>query len=167
MARQYVSSDGGLINETGSRQYVSSDGGIVNETVAAGGDIALTIAWTESADVFAMSGSVVASGVSVAAAWTEGADVTVIAGSVAAAGGVITTPTLKNNTGTILASETGVVVNVYDATTGALVVRKTGLTSSAGGVVTVTDVLIIPATSYAYEVVLTANGRRLPVGLAT
>jgi hypothetical protein len=85
----------------------------------------------------------------------------------AVASGIITTPVMKNNTGTILASEAGVVVNVYNATTGALVVRKTGLTSSAGGVVTLTDVAIVTGTAYSYEVVLATNGRRLPVATAT
>jgi hypothetical protein len=84
----------------------------------------------------------------------------------AVASGTITTPVMKNNTGTILASEAGVVVNVYNSTTGALVVRKTGLTSSAGGVVTVNDAAIVAGTAYSYEVVLAANGRRLPVATA-
>lgn len=85
----------------------------------------------------------------------------------AVATGVITSPVLKNNTGTVLASETAVTVNVYHPTTGALVVQKTGATSSAGGVVTVTDALIITGTSYAYEIVLAANGRGLPTATAT
>ena len=41
--------------------------------------------------------------------------------------------TLKNNTGTLLSNLTGLTVNVYDPSTGALVVRKTGLSSSATG----------------------------------
>lgn len=78
------------------------------------------------------------------------------------------TPVLKNNTGTVLASETGVVVNVYNSTTGALVLRKTGLTSNGSGVVEVRDLTaaLVAATTYSYEVVLTANGRRLPTAVA-
>jgi hypothetical protein len=53
--------------------------------------------------------------------------------------GSLTTPVLKNNTGTVLANETGVIVNVYNAATGALVVQKTGQTSNGSGVVTVND----------------------------
>ena len=75
----------------------------------------------------------------------------------------ITTPVLKNNTGTVLASETGVVVNVYNASTGALVLQKTGLTSNASGIVTFTDAALAAATSYAYEVVLSGGRRRLPL----
>lgn len=126
---------------------------------------ALVINWTEGVEVTAAVVTVTVSGVTLAMAWTEGAEATAIAAT-ATGVGVITTPVLKNNTGTILASETGVVVNIYNSSTGALVVRKTGQTSSAGGIVTVTDALIVPATVYAYEVVLAANGRRLPTATA-
>lgn len=78
------------------------------------------------------------------------------------------TPVLKNNTGTVLASETGVVVNVYNSSTGALVLRKTGLTSDGSGIVQVRDLTaaLVAATTYSYEVVLTSNGRRLPTAVA-
>lgn len=78
--------------------------------------------------------------------------------------GTLVTPVLKNNTGTILASETGITVNVYNATTGALVLHKTGQTSDGSGVVTVIDAALTPATTYAYEVVLSGGARRLPTG---
>lgn len=88
--------------------------------------------------------------------------------SLAATTGTITSLVLKNNTGTVLASVTGIVANVYNATTGALVVRKTGLSSNGSGIVTITDALIIPATTYAYELDLsaTSQGRRLPTETA-
>ena len=75
------------------------------------------------------------------------------------------TPVLKNNSGTVLASETGVACNVYNASTGALVVRKTGLTSDASGIVSVTDAAMAAGTTYSYEIVLT-GARRLPVAAA-
>lgn len=89
-------------------------------------------------------------------------------GGMGLAPGVITTPVLKNNTGTILASVSGIVANVYNLTTGVLVVRKTGLSSDGSGVVTISDVLLVPATTYAYELDLSAStqGRRLPTGVA-
>lgn len=89
-------------------------------------------------------------------------------GGMGLAPGVITTPVLKNNTGTILASVSGIVANVYHPTTGVLVVRKTGLTSDGSGIVTISDVLLVPATTYAYELDLSAStqGRRLPTGVA-
>ena len=83
-----------------------------------------------------------------------------------AGAGTITTPVMKNNTGTVLANETGVIVNVYNASTGVLSVQKTGQTSNASGVVTISDALIVPATTYAYEVVLTGSRRILPTASA-
>lgn len=84
-----------------------------------------------------------------------------------AGSGTITTPVLKNNTGTILASISGWTVNVYNASTGTLIVQKTGLTTSAGGVLTVTDAAISAGTAYAYEPVHATYGRRLPTGAAS
>jgi hypothetical protein len=62
----------------------------------------------------------------------------------------------------------GIVANIYHPTTGALVVRKTGLTSNGSGIVTITDVLLAGGTTYAYELDLSASsqGRRLPTGVA-
>lgn len=83
-------------------------------------------------------------------------------------GGAVTlsTPPLKNNTGTLLANLSGITVNVYNATSGVLVVQKTGLSSSAAGVVTFSDGALVAGSTYAYEVVTPANGRRLPTGTA-
>lgn len=64
----------------------------------------------------------------------------------------ITTDPLKNNTGTVLSGQT-VIASVYDISTGALVVRKTGLTSDGSGVVTFSDAAMAAATQY--QVVLT------------
>ena len=60
----------------------------------------------------------------------------------------ITTEPLKNNTGTLLASTGSIIADVYDISTGALVVRKTGLTSGVDGVVSFTDALLVTATEY-------------------
>ena len=125
------------------------------------GSPAATIAWTEGADLIVIAGNVVFNGVTFTISWAEGPDSISILGH--SGNGVITTPVLKNNTGSILSNETGVVVNVYSITTGALIVRKTGLTSDVNGIVTITDPLLVYPTSYAYEVVLATNGRRLPV----
>ena len=84
-----------------------------------------------------------------------------------AGNGFLTTPVMKNNSGSVLASETNVIVNVYNSLTGAFVVRKTGQTSDASGIVTINDPLLIPGTAYSYEVVLFTNGRRLPLATAT
>jgi hypothetical protein len=94
-------------------------------------------------------------------------DDAVAAGTLGIAPGVITTPPLKNNTGTLLANVTGVVANVYNATTGAFVVRKTGLASSGAGVVTIIDPALAPSTAYAYEIDLTVAGLGRVLPLAT
>jgi hypothetical protein len=51
--------------------------------------------------------------------------------------------------------------------TGALVLHKTGLTSDASGIITVTDAAITTGTSYAYEPVLSGGRRRLPTKAAS
>lgn len=73
-------------------------------------------------------------------------------GGTSGAGTVALGP-LKNNTGTVLASETGITVHVY-ATTGALVVTKTGQTSNGSGVCTVVDAAMSPSTAYRCVIVL-------------
>lgn len=71
----------------------------------------------------------------------------------------ITTEVLKNNTGTVLASTGSIVANVYDLTTGALVVHKTGLTSDASGVVTFSDAALVASTEYLVTITIaTADG---------
>lgn len=70
--------------------------------------------------------------------------------------GGITFGPLKNNTGTLLASETGATVHVY-ALGGALVVTKASVTSNASGMVTVSDATIGGATQYRLIIVLASG----------
>lgn len=91
---------------------------------------------------------------------------TATAAGTTAGSGTITTPALKNNTGTVLASISGWSVNVYNVTTGAFIVQKTGLTTSAGGVLTIIDASIVSGTTYAYEPFHATYGRRLPTSAA-
>jgi len=74
----------------------------------------------------------------------NGFDATIVEGADIA----ITTEPLKNNTGTLLTSTGSITADVYNISTGALVVRKTGLTSDASGVVSFTDPLLVTATEY-------------------
>lgn len=169
MARQYQIPGDAFINETGTRQYQIPGGGFINETSGGGGgDPVATIAWTEGAEVFALSGAVTVSGIAVAAAWTEGAETTAIAGTVSAAMGTITTRIIKNNTGFARVNLANCAINIYNTTTGALVLRLTGLTSNSAGRLVVTNAAIVVGTSYAYEIDLTAAGmgRRLPLATA-
>lgn len=71
--------------------------------------------------------------------------------------GMLTTPVLKNNTGTVLASATGATAYVYNPTTGALIVKKTSQTTNGSGVMTIADPLIIASTLYRVVVVLASG----------
>ena len=77
--------------------------------------------------------------------------------TIAAAAGTITTEPLKNNTGTLLASETGVIVDIYSTTTGALILHTTGETTDASGILTLTDAAIVQATAYTVVIRLSSN----------
>lgn len=69
---------------------------------------------------------------------------------------------LKNNTGTILSSQTSITVHVYQ-TSGALVVTKTGQTTDGSGILTVTDALMSASTNYRVVIVMSGGAE----GLAT
>jgi len=111
---------------------------------------------------FSASGSVVGAGAVVAGSATTtgsfsgsgavaGASAVVAgAATVSAAAGTITIPAVWNwNTGALRTSETGVQVDVYDKTTGALVVRITGeTTDGTTGDLVVSDSSIVAATEY-------------------
>ena len=71
----------------------------------------------------------------------------------------ITTEALKNNTGTLLASQSGIEACVYSLTDGSLVVRKTGLTSDASGIVSFSDAALSAGTTYRVTIsISTADG---------
>ena len=74
-----------------------------------------------------------------------------------AAQGTITTPALKNNTGTILANESGITAYVYNPVTGALIVKLTGQTTNGLGVMTLTDAAIVSGTQYRVVIVLSSG----------
>ena len=74
---------------------------------------------------------------------------------------IITTEPLKNNTGQLLFSETGVIAEVYNISNGTLVVRKTGLTSDVSGIVTFSDALMSATTEYRVIITLSDNAEGL------
>lgn len=76
---------------------------------------------------------------------------------VLAVGNALVLPALKNNAGTVLASETGATAFVYDVSTGALVVKKTGQTTNGSGVMTVVDASIVSGTTYRVVIVLASG----------
>lgn len=81
--------------------------------------------------------------------------------------GTLTTAPLKNNAGTLLANETGATAYVHNVSTGALIVAKTGQTTNSSGVMTVTDVSIIPTTQYRIVVKLASAAEGLDKLTAT
>lgn len=81
--------------------------------------------------------------------------------------GTLTTAPLKNNAGTLLANETGATAYIHHMTTGALIVAKTGQTTNASGVMTVTDAAIAAGTQYRIVVKLASNAEGLDKLTAT
>lgn len=67
-------------------------------------------------------------------------------------GGTLVTYPFVNNTNdpVLYANQTGVTVDIYNNTTGALVVRKTGQTTNASGIATITDAAMSDVTTYRY-----------------
>ena len=59
-----------------------------------------------------------------------------------------TSAVLKNNTGTILINEVNVTVDVYDDSTGVLVLHKTGETTDGSGILTFADAALSEITEY-------------------
>lgn len=90
-------------------------------------------------------------------------------GAMGSTAGVLTTPVIKNNAGTVLASISNVTVNVYHPTSGALVAQFTGLSTNGSGVIVITSSFLSPSTTYAFEVDMSnaTLGRRLPTALTT
>lgn len=144
--------------------------GATQSAAAGGGAVSGTLAATEAADVSAITGDVIITGTIAA---TEAADVAAFSGGstpvtgtlagteasdTAASTGTVRNPRLvigplKNNTGTLLANETGATVYVYQ-TSGAHVVTKTSQTTDGSGLMTVTDAALVSGTTYRYVIVL-------------
>lgn len=79
---------------------------ISGDTISTGATTA-TAAWTEGAEVFALAGSVVVSGIAVAAAWTEGAETFAVSGTVSLGTTRTVTINLVAVAGTAIANLTG------------------------------------------------------------
>mgnify|MGYP003526206083 FL=1 len=81
--------------------------------------------------------------------------------------GTITCPALKNNTGAVLANETGVTAYVYSVATGAHVATKTGQTTNPSGILTFTDAAIAAGTTYRVVIVLGSGAEGMDKVAAT
>jgi len=74
----------------------------------------------------------------------------------------ITSEVLKTNNGTVEASVALNFVAAYDDTTGALVVRKTGLSTDASGIFRLQDVALTAGTTYRLDWETATGHRRMP-----
>lgn len=86
-------------------------------------------------------------------------------GSFGPAGGTFTSPPLNSNNGTALVSAPLSYVAAYDATTGALVARFTGLTTDSLGRFTVSSALLSPGATLRWDWETAAGQRRMPLGV--
>lgn len=111
-----------------------------------------TLTWTEADDISAITAAITVEGVSGTITYTEDDDVCSIAANVAV--GTITSGVFKNNTGSILASLTGLTVTVLNASTLAFVKNFTSRTTNGSGVMILQDSLLVIGTEYA---VVTTN----------
>lgn len=81
--------------------------------------------------------------------------------------GTITSEPLRTNNGTLLASTSLAHVALYNDTTGALVLRSTGISTNGSGVFTITDAAIVSGTTYRIDWETAAGQRRMPRKAAT
>ena len=170
----------GFLNEVGTLQATLPGFGFANETTSAGGGSAAMAG--NAADVATATGAL-STGIKLAGTAADTATATgALAGGSAALAGTaaavatatgalytpptLTTPPLKNNTGTLLASQTGITANIYDASSGVLVAQVTGLSSDASGIVRIPSSAMAVSTTYAYEIKLSGGARRLPTAAA-
>lgn len=78
----------------------------------------------------------------------------------------ITTSALKQNNGTVIASQTDIVANIYNASTGALVVRKTSQSTDGSGILTFSDASMSSATEYVVHIEYDTGGGTMADGVA-
>lgn len=67
--------------------------------------------------------------------------------------GALTTPPLKNNTGAVLASQSGITVHIYQLG-GALVATKTGQSTDTSGIMTINEPSLVSGTTYRLVIVM-------------
>ena len=89
-----------------------------------------------------------------------------VAGAITSTGnvvnGVFSSEVLKDYAGNVLVNAPLNFVRLYDDTTGALVLNKTGVTTNASGIVTFSDAALVAGTTYRVDWETTAGSRRMP-----
>ena len=84
-----------------------------------------------------------------------------------AASGVFTSEILKDNTGAPIVSQALTHFTLYDNTTGALIVRRTGLSTNSSGIVSFSDGALLAGTTYKADWLTSAGHYRMPSKAAT
>jgi hypothetical protein len=87
-------------------------------------------------------------------------------GSFGASSGTLVSEPLRTNNGTLLASTALAHVAIYNDTTGALVLRRTSISTDASGVFTITDPAIVAGVTYRIDWETSGGHRRMPRKLA-
>lgn len=156
---------------SGASTYVPADNVVITDA-AGGEDFYYASGATASGATLTGVSTIVPGSASGASSGTaSGATLTgtsTISAGTATAMASLTTRIFHNNTGTVLANQANCALNIYNATTGALVLRVTGQTTTAAGRLVVSNAALVAGTTYAYELDLTAAslGRRLPLKAA-
>lgn len=88
------------------------------------------------------------------------------AGTLGAVPGTFTSEALKDWTGTVQAGVALTWFRLYNPSTGALVLEKTGLSTNGSGVVSFSDGAITAATNYAADWLTATGARRMPIKAA-
>jgi len=87
-------------------------------------------------------------------------------GTLGAQPGAFASEVLKDWTGAVQASTALTYYRLYNPTTGALVVSRTGLSTDSAGIVSFTDAALTAGTSYASDWLTASGARRMPVKAA-
>ena len=94
-------------------------------------------------------------------------DDTAPAGTLGAVPGTFRSEALKDGAGSVQASTAMAWFRLYNPSTGALVVEKTGLSTNGAGVVSFSDGAVSAGVSYASDWLTAGGARRMPVKAAT
>lgn len=168
MPNQWQIPDGPFVNESGTaRQWQSPGGAYLNEP--AGGATSLTGA--SPVEDLGAGGTFVVPGGTVSLTGASAVDDLGASGSfVASTAGTFTSEPIYSNVGGLITLAASVAVDYFDlfhATNLTTVLRKTGLTTNASGIVTFTDALVFPGISYRPDFKLSNGTRIMPVKAAT
>jgi hypothetical protein len=140
-----------ITDAAGGEDFFYPPGGVFGGAVALDG---VTLSGTfQGVAAGAFSGAVALDGVT-------------LSGSFGTNPGTLVSEPLRTNNGTLLASTALAFVAIYDDTTSELVLRRTGLSTDASGIFTVTDPAIVDGIHYRVDWETSGGHRRMPRKLA-